>query len=163
MNALDNRPLKAVLRQAAPKNIPQRPGKQAPTLAKYPDLALAATPRVARVVDTQDAGFCGILALLETLARFKLTARQGLLLTLLAKGSACITDLTPKMRLSPAGMTQLIDSVEVLGLVSSTRGSGRDRRQVCLQITQAGTNVVGALVGLVGLGAASSVLLRRQA
>lgn len=160
MTALGNRRISEVLADAAPKDIPQRPGKKLPKLADYADLALAATPKTPRSVDTQDASFNAALALLETLARFKLTARQGLLLALLVKGRSCIADLTPKLRLSAAGMTQLIDTVEALGLVTSSRGEASDRRMTFIQITQAGTNVVGALIALTGIGGASSILLK---
>jgi DNA-binding MarR family transcriptional regulator len=160
MTALSNRKISDVLASAAPEGIPQRPGKKLPKLVDYADLALAATPQTPRSVDTQDVSFNAALALLESLARFKLTARQGLLLAVLAKGRACITDLTPKLRLSAAGMTQLIDTVEALGLVTSSRGEASDRRMVFIQITQAGTNVIGALVALSALGGASSIMLK---
>lgn len=137
--------------------------KSSPTLADYPELALAATNgSKAGALDINSEIFATVQGALETVCRLKLGARKAHLLTLLARsGTMPLGGLAKAMRISPGATTTQARSLELLGLITlSRRPEHGDARKVMAAITEAGRNVLANIVGLSALAGAASIMFR---
>ncbi len=85
----------------------------------------------------------GVTASVEpTLARHCLTSTQlGVLEAVLHKGPMSHRDLGRKVLTSAANITDVVDKLEIRGLVERVR-HGSDRRQVLVQLTPCGRRVI---------------------
>lgn len=138
--------------------------KASPSLADYPELALAATNgSKAGALDTNSEIFATVQGALETVGRLRLGARKAHLLSLLARsGSTPLGTLARAMRISPSATTTQARTLELLGLITlSRRPEHGDARQVIGTITEAGRNVMANIVALSGLAGAASIMFRK--
>ncbi|MES2596407.1 MAG: MarR family transcriptional regulator [Verrucomicrobiota bacterium] len=157
MSAITRTPIAALLASKTPPT-PQRPPS---TLARYPALAQAAAPQHPVKVDTAGETFSGVLATVETLTRLSLNPRQALTLCLLIRrGSMKPSELVSELRMTSAGVTVVVDSLELLTLITVERSPSDDRRTVILRISEPGRQVIGSIVALAALGSATAPLLK---
>lgn len=131
-----------------------------PALSDYPALALAASTLSGepREMDICSPEFCETMACLETLNRLQLGSRNAHALGLLVKQPTRASDLAASLRLTAAGTSVVLRRLEALALITTNHHHG-DRREVIATTTQAGRNVMAALVALTALGQVSAVLL----
>jgi DNA-binding MarR family transcriptional regulator len=134
---------------------------QAPGLADFPELALAASSDKVEPLDTTHDAFAGVMACLDTVNRLKLGARNALALGLLCQcGPMKAGTLAARLRIAPSSVSILLRRLEMLAMITTQRtqdGSG-DRREVIVTPTQAARNVMACIVSLTALGQAANVL-----
>jgi DNA-binding MarR family transcriptional regulator len=143
-------------RQPLLASLQQRRGQI--SLADFPALAVAASATTAHL-DTEGETFAAVAACLETLARLGLSASSTRLLMLLVRrGPHSCVRLAELMKISSAAISQITLRLEMLSLITLTRGGEDDRRVVMITATAAARKVLASVVALTALGGAAAVL-----